>query len=173
MGKLNVPSPVQVLYTVSGTNAHPSTSHNVWRFGRDQGGGHGVTQCDIMGETIIMKFDTLLWLICFANCLTSLWLNLKCWYDMICRIRDLVHSLHSTVWTNVHLRGTTWYIPRGPCNMPGLNLAIARRCPLYYRWSLEIDRDLKIFNMRKNTFPVTLHSHKNIQLSVLSHTFTY
>ena len=29
MGKLNVPSPVQVLYTIPDTCAHPSTSHNV------------------------------------------------------------------------------------------------------------------------------------------------
>ena len=60
VGKLNVPRPVQVLYTVSGTYAQPSTSRNVWRFGRDQGGGHGVTHCDVMGETIVMKIDTLL-----------------------------------------------------------------------------------------------------------------
>ena len=52
VGKLNVPRPVQVLYTVSVTYAQPSTSRDVWRFGRDQGGGRGVTHCDITTEII-------------------------------------------------------------------------------------------------------------------------
>ena len=60
VGKLIDPRPVQVLYTVSATYAQPSTSRDVWRFGGDQGDGHGATHCGVTTETVLMKFDTLL-----------------------------------------------------------------------------------------------------------------